>query len=106
MTMNLMSSLPALIHQRQLKQGSHVGSFAGQSYEQRHIGGVILRALPIWIKIDCPCIAPNYERIRCYVLADPHALGKRVSIDPKLVGPINGLGARGGGGRRYRGRWG
>jgi len=108
MAMHLVPLLATLIQKGQLEKCPNVGAVAGQSDEERHIGGIVLHALPIWVEINRPIVPSNGKLLGGHVLANPDPLGERVPRDLELVRAPHGLrhrhGRRGGGRRRRGGR--
>lgn len=106
MAMHLMPPPPALIHEGQFEESSHIGSLARKRNKQRNVGCIVLDALAIRVKVDRPRIPSHIERIGGYVLSDPKPLRQRITRDLELVRTIYGLGERRrcGGRRGRRGR--
>lgn len=100
MAMNLMPSITALINKRQLKQSPDISSFAREGYEERHVGRVILGALPVRVEVDRPRVSTDRERVGGHVFAYPHSFRQRVSSDLELVRAVDGFSSGG----RLRGR--
>lgn len=95
MTLHLVPPLPALIQKRQLEQSPNISPLAGQGYEQRHKGRIILDALAVGVEIDRPLVPANVELVGGDVLPDSHPFRERVAGDSELVGSIGRFGDRG-----------
>lgn len=102
MAVDLVLLLPALVEQRQLEQRPHIGPLARQGDEQRHVRRRVVHALPVRVEVDRPLISTHRKGVRRDVLANPHALGQRITSDLELVRTIHRL-RQGGGGSL--GRW-
>lgn len=100
MGVHLVPLLAALVQERQLEERPHVGPFAGQRDEERHVRRIVLHALPVGVKIDRPRVPADDERIRRHVLPDPHPFQQRIPRDLEVMRAVHGLRYR----RRRRGR--
>lgn len=103
MRVHLVLALAALVDERELEEGAHVGALGGERDEERDVGGAVLGALAVGVEVDGPLEPPDGEGLGGDVLADADALGERVARDLEVVRAVDGLGDGGGG--RLGGGW-
>lgn len=94
MGMHLVPLPPALIQERQLEQSPHVRTVAGERDEERDIGGIVLGALPVGVKVNRPRVPTHIERVGSDVLPNPEPLRQRIPVDLEMVRAVHGLGDR------------
>jgi hypothetical protein len=100
---DLVLALAALIKERELEEGTHVGAIGSEGDEDGDVDGVVLGVLPVGVEVDRPLVSAHGEGLAGDVLPHAHALGERVALDHEAVGAVHRLrhGARAGGGRRH-----
>lgn len=91
MAMDFMPPVTALVDEGQLEESPDVGSFAGEGYEEGHVDGVILRALPVRVEVDRPGVAAEGEGLGGDVFAHAHAFDEGVAADLELVCAVEGF---------------
>ena len=91
MAMHLVPLLPTLIQKGQLEKCPNVGAFAGQRDEERHVGRIVLHALPIRVEINRPIVPSDRKHVGGHVLPNPDPLRERVPRNLELVRPPHRL---------------
>jgi hypothetical protein len=92
--MHLILTLAALVDERELEQRAHIGTLAGEGYEERDVGSAVLGALPVGVEVDRPVESPHVEGLGSDELPHPDSLGERVARDFEVVGAVHRLGDR------------
>ena len=69
--MNLVLLLAALVDERELEEGTHVGALAGEGDEDGDVCGVVLGVLAVGVEVDGPLVPAYREGIARDVLPNP-----------------------------------
>ena len=87
-----MPLLPTLIHQTQLKQRPNIGPLTSQRDKQRDISPIILRTLPIRVKINCPQMPSDEKRVGRHVFPNPHPFRQGIAANLEVMGAVRCVG--------------